>query len=45
MPSNATRQQALTTVVRYLQAHTADLDKPFTVIAVVALQKAWPCRD
>lgn len=45
MPSNANRNQAVTIVARYLERHTADLEKPFTVLAIVALQSAWPCRD
>jgi hypothetical protein len=43
-PKNATGLQVVRIVVRYMDDHPAELDRPFSFIALHALQEAWPCN-
>jgi hypothetical protein len=43
-PKGTTTDQAVKAVVRYGDAHPEQAHAPFTVITVLALTEAWPCK-
>ena len=43
-PEGVTTEQAVSVVVRYIEARPESIDDPFAGLAVLAFQKAWPCR-
>jgi Rap1a immunity proteins len=43
-PTGWTRQQGLRVVVAFFDANPHRLHEPFSVLAVEALRKAWPCK-
>jgi hypothetical protein len=43
-PPKATMGDALRIVVTYIDAHTAQQDTPFNILALEALRHGWPCR-
>jgi Rap1a immunity proteins len=43
-PKNATTGQELRVVMKYMDEHPAELNKPLSTIAYNALQEVWSCR-
>jgi hypothetical protein len=43
-PAAVTGGQAIRVVVAYIEARPARMHEPFPVLALEALQAAWPCR-
>jgi hypothetical protein len=39
-----TYEQAVRAVIRYADTHSEETHLTFTVLAMVALEKAWPCK-
>ena len=42
-PEEATNTQTVKVVVAYIQQFPARMHEPFTVLAIEALRRAWPC--
>jgi Rap1a immunity proteins len=45
IPEEATLEQIIQAVVRYIGARPNRLHEPFRLLALEALADAWPCRD
>jgi len=43
-PPQATDGQAMLVVIQYIDAHPARLHESFTLLAIEAMQHAWPCQ-
>jgi len=43
-PVKATSLQVVRVVVKYMDDHPAELDRPFSFIALHSLQEAWSCK-
>jgi Rap1a immunity proteins len=44
-PKGATNEQAIRVVVKYIDDQPARLNENFKVLALEALQAAWPCKN
>ncbi len=44
IPNNVVTVQAVRVMVRYMEARPQKMHEPFVVLALEALQDAWPCR-
>ena len=44
IPEHITYEQAVRAVIRYADTHSEAIHLTFTVLAMVALEKAWPCK-
>ena len=45
VPVGETRQQAVGTVVQYIDGQPARMNENFVPLAIEALQATWPCRN
>jgi hypothetical protein len=45
LPPQATDGQAIQVVIQYIDARPARLHENFTLLAIEALQHAWPCEE
>ena len=44
MPNNATVKQASAVVIKHMESHPEKLHQDASVLVLVALSRAWPCR-
>jgi hypothetical protein len=43
-PEESTIQQSMQVIVTYIDKHPERIDEPFVLLAISALQEAWPCK-
>jgi Rap1a immunity proteins len=43
-PEGSTIQQSMQVIVTYIDKHPERMDEPFVLLAISALQEAWPCK-